>query len=146
MVGPSCNVSSVIGGINDVFKMAIEEASILGNIEKFSDVVSSWENGFVGTQAESGVEVPLQHDDFLVGWADEVSEVVFPDPSVGIIGSGEGCHRKGAHPLIDVDDGVEGVFEICSTEVPDGLVDGDDLRVIIASPGTADLESKAVKM
>ena len=44
VVGPGGAVSSVIGGVDDVFEMAVEESSVLRDIVKFPDVVSGREN------------------------------------------------------------------------------------------------------
>jgi hypothetical protein len=44
VVGPGGAVGSVIGGVDDVFEMAVEESSVLRDIEKFPDVVSGREN------------------------------------------------------------------------------------------------------
>ena len=68
---------------------------------------------------------------------------MLPDAAEGIVVAIQRQHREAAHPLVDVDDWIEGCFEFVAFK-GEGLVERDDFRIVIAVAGTADLEAPAV--
>ena len=146
---PGGEVGAVVGGLCEVIDVAVEEALEawdgveLGELEGGAFAVVGGGERDGGAVAEGAVEVPLHDADALVAGANVVAEVVLVEAAVGVVGAVEGHEGEGAHPLVDVDEWIEGVGEGIAAEL-EGLVDGDDAGVVVAGAGAADLEAPAV--
>ena len=107
---PPADVGCVVSGLDDIFEVPIEHPFVFGDVEQLGDRTSGGWQRRICSEPVGVVIVPDDQDHLPIGGADVVADIVGEPAAEHVPAAVEREHGEGAHPLVDVDEWLDGLF------------------------------------